>query len=521
MLLTNKFSQKNARQNNNDFFVKVLTLIFFSLGAIAILNHAMWRDELNVWLITRDSLSVVELFQNIKYEGHPSLWYLCLYILNQFTNNPVAMQIFHLAIATTSIYIFTEYSPFTNNQKILFSFGYFSFYEYLLISRNYAIGILFVFLFCACFASREKSYILLAVILAFMANTNAFCLFIAVALGLTLLLDYLIESIIKQEYYIQPTNIIASITIFCFGAIASLMTIIPPADSTLQGGLNQWIFHLDWHRLTQAIARIWNGYIVILIPGDSQKLSLILFSIITFFLVAFIATIFIRKPLILFFYLFSTLEIVVFNYIKTLGVHRHYGHHYIILIASLWLASYYSDWSQAERTEQEIKRIPSAWPVNWIKFVNKRKKVLIAIILYAQLAGGLVAFIRDLRIPYSAGRETVNYIKSQDLEKMFIVGSRDANMAPISGYLNQKLYYPERQALGSFTLFNSQRKDVDADTVLEQVSQLIKQKNNNILLILNYPLDKSRNDITIAAIASFTESIIPDEKYYLYKVKAK
>ena len=128
-----------------DSFTGLLVSIFFILGSIGILNHAMWRDEINVWLIARDSASIMELFSNIKYEGHPGLWYICLYLLNQITHNPVIMQIFHLLLATGVIYIFVKLSPFTRLQKVLFCFGYLPFYEYLLISRNYAIGVLLTF----------------------------------------------------------------------------------------------------------------------------------------------------------------------------------------------------------------------------------------------------------------------------------------------------------------------------------------------------------------------------------------
>jgi hypothetical protein len=482
---------------------------FFVLGAIGIYHHAMWRDELNVWLIARNSYSLPELFQNMEYEGHPSLWYICLYLVKQFVDNPVAMQVIHLAIATINVYIFTKYSPFAKWQKLLFIFGYFPAYEYLTISRNYALGLFFIFLFCALFAIRQRGYILLAIVLALMANTNAYCLLISLAMALVLVSDRLL---FQKENRIKYWNFFVSIAIFMLGVIAAILAIVPPADATSQGGTSVWYLYFDFHRLTQAIARIWNAYIVVLIPGDSQHLSLLLFSITSLFIIGFFSTYFIKKPVILGFYWFATLEIAIFTYIKFLGVFRHYGHHYLILIVSLWLASYYPNVNWL--AEGISKKIGS-----WIKFVDRWKKVAIATILSAQIAGGLVAFSRDVLVPYSAGRETANYIKSHGLEEMFIVGSRDINMATIAGYLNRQLYYPEKQAMGSFTRFNSQRKDVETDTVLQQVSQIVRQKNSDIMLILNYRLEQSRHDLIISPIAFFKKSVIGSEKYYLYKVK--
>ena len=40
--------------------------LFVLLGLIGILHHEMWCDELEIWLLARDSGSVRELFENIK-----------------------------------------------------------------------------------------------------------------------------------------------------------------------------------------------------------------------------------------------------------------------------------------------------------------------------------------------------------------------------------------------------------------------------------------------------------------------
>ena len=480
----------------------------------------MWRDELNVWLIARDSSSLLELFHNIKYEGHPALWYLCLYFLNQFTSNPVAMQVLHLLIATSSIFIFIKYSPFTQLQKLLFSFGYLPFYEYLVISRNYAIGLLLVFAFCALYPTRTKSYLWLALILFFLANSNAYCLFISIAFGVTLIVEYSLGAKINSCLAARKTNIISSLAIFILGIVSSLVQLIPPADSTLQGGMSRWILQFNLKHLAVVLTRIWNSYIVILIPGNSRYIEVLIFAILSLWLFVFIATLLIKKPIAFLLYIFGTLEVILFTYVKFLGAARHFGHLYILLIAALWIADHYP---KSNLLVGLFFNLPSGLKkifLIWAKFVKKYKTVFIMVILYAQLAGGIVAFSRDLLIPYSASREAAKFIKNQQLEQMFIVGSRDANVSPICGYLNRKIYYPERQGIGSFVLFNSQRKDVDSTTVLEQVSQIIKQKPSDILLILNNELKISRADLSVSLLAKFTKSFIGNEKYYLYRVNS-
>src|SRR5215469_18650132 len=61
-----------------DRYAWIITTMFFLLGANLLLHHEMWRDEIQDWLLARDSNSVPRLFANLKYEGHPGLWYLLL-----------------------------------------------------------------------------------------------------------------------------------------------------------------------------------------------------------------------------------------------------------------------------------------------------------------------------------------------------------------------------------------------------------------------------------------------------------
>lgn len=136
-----------------------LILVFFILSFIGILNHELWRDETQAWLIARDSSSLTDLYENLKYEGHPGLWHLCLFLITKITRNPFAMQFFHILISTAIVYIFAKKSPFNLVQKTLFTFSYFSLFEYNLISRNYSLGILVVFLVCYLFTRRNINYI--------------------------------------------------------------------------------------------------------------------------------------------------------------------------------------------------------------------------------------------------------------------------------------------------------------------------------------------------------------------------
>ena len=60
---------KRVSLANIQYFENFLLLVFFVLGLLGILNHAMWRDELNGWLIARDSPSLTNFWNNIRFNG--------------------------------------------------------------------------------------------------------------------------------------------------------------------------------------------------------------------------------------------------------------------------------------------------------------------------------------------------------------------------------------------------------------------------------------------------------------------
>ncbi|MEH2397085.1 hypothetical protein [Nostoc sp.] len=491
-----------------------IIIVFSTFGLIGILNHSMWRDELNPWLIVRDSESLGDLVANIHYEGHPVLWYFSLALLRKIVDNPIIMQIFHLAITVVSVTIFCLYSPFNYQQKFLFSFGFFPFYEYLLISRNYAFSMLFIFAFCTVFSSRKRTYAYLAILLGLLANSSAYGLLVSFSLLLTLLAEFSFDSEHRQQYFSQSQkyDLFLSILIVIFSFILSIYILTPPIDSYLHGGLNNgWVIQLDIRHLLKSIGRIFGSYLLI-IPQHKRWLDLIVCTIIALLIVILTLIKLSKKPIPFCFYIIGNCVIFAFTYFRFIGMPRHFGHFYLVLIAALWLESYY----------QESRVLLNKFSIrpNSIIFVQKWHHIALMLILYVQFLGGIYSFSRDLVVPFSASRETSQYLQKAGLDNEFIVASRDANMAPLSGYLNRKFYYPELQKMGSFTLFKKGRQDVEETEILSKINSILKNQDDQkkILLILNKKLNVNRNDLKIVPIKDFKRGWVDSERYYLYWV---
>lgn len=276
----------------------LLVLTFFSLGLILLWRHEMWQDEWQAWLIARESPSLRALFQNLRYEGHPGLWYCGLFLVSRITSSPLGMQVLHLIIATGAIFVFLKYSPFTRTTKLLFIFGYFPCYEYAVLSRSYALSVLGLFSFCALFCRPPPpKYFLLALIVFLLCQTSVYGLIISLVLGAILLWTA------ARDRSAGMWRAVAALVLVLLGVGLAVLQRIPPADSGVAVG---WRFAPDLPHLKQTLATVWRSYVPVpapayhfwntnFIPDPGWQ------ALLSLMLLAFGLRLFIRQPVPLFF----------------------------------------------------------------------------------------------------------------------------------------------------------------------------------------------------------------------------
>ena len=107
-----------------------------------ILHHVFWRDELQAYLIVRDSPGLGGLFASLHYEGHPSLWYLLLAVTDAILHRPAALAAAQVAIALSAAAIVWLRAPFPPWLRLQILAGYFPLFEYGVIARSYGLGAL-------------------------------------------------------------------------------------------------------------------------------------------------------------------------------------------------------------------------------------------------------------------------------------------------------------------------------------------------------------------------------------------
>jgi hypothetical protein len=492
-------------------FVWFVLAAYIVLATANIVTHEMWRDELNPWMIAKDSHSLRELFHNLRYDGHPPLWYLMLYAMTRVTHNPAAMQYLHLTIAVASAYVFLRFAPFTRLQRLLFVFGYFPLYEYAAIRRAYAIGLLLIFVICAVYrAGVGKEYWLLAALLFLLAQTSAYGFLIVVSIAGTMVFEFLVDKDVRTYVWDKKLTVLLSVCLVLIGLAVSAVVMIPESDSCYAGiGTTR----LDLGRLQQTLATVWQGYVPIprlshcywnrnIFPGRIVPFLLAM-PLLCFVLLLFARR---RVPLVLFGS--CTFLILSFQYFKYLGFLRHFGHMYIMFVVSLWFERFYGE-------DAEPKTV---WIRNAAAFCSSRKTAFVTLLLVVNVIAGLHASAMEWIYPFSQAKNTARYIEQKGLDKLPILGSVDEMVSPVAEYLGRPIYYAASERMGTFILYDKKTATaVTEPTLITKAYNLAENEKGNVLLVLNYKLKGDYKPIVL--LKAFEKSIRRDENFYLYLLK--
>jgi hypothetical protein len=364
---------------------------------------------------------------------------------------------------------------------------------------------LFIFIFCILYCFR-KNFILIAVSLFFLAQTNVFGFLIAVSISFFLFITTLIKE--RDQLFKNKLIYLTGAIIIISGFILSYLQMKPPADI---GVHTTWLTKWDQGLFGGQIALIWRSYVPIpenkiifwntnFLTNIYQEYKYSVLILLLFFLV------FIKKPKILLLYLLSTIALGAFFYTRVQGLTRHWGNLYLALILCLWL---YKDWLNQAKTSQYLKGVTG---------------IIIIALFVAQAYAGIYAYIKDYKYPFSASKAAAEYIKSNHLDNLEIVGDSDYATSAVAGYFDHDFYYPRSQKYGNFVIWNNKRNDnISSEDILASAEMIANKSGKNVLIITNRDIigndPKNENGFQISKIKQFKENIVGDEGYYLYLVK--
>ena len=160
------------------------TLLYGILVGYTAHFHEPWVDEAQGWLLVRD-LGLWDLLAHyLRYEGHPSLWYLVLWLPVRLGMPYQWLPVLPVAIAVFTAWLVFRYAPFPPFITWMIPFGFYFVYQYAVIARSYVLLPLLLSSLAVLYRKRLQHPVVFLVLITLLMHVSLHGTVIAVGLGL-------------------------------------------------------------------------------------------------------------------------------------------------------------------------------------------------------------------------------------------------------------------------------------------------------------------------------------------------
>jgi len=355
---------------------ELIALVVFSALLVAgILRHDMWFDELQAWNIARSSRSLVDVVTQLRYEGHPILWYLPLYLLTRFTGDPRAMQALELTIAIASVAMVLFRSPYARWLRITLCATYFLAFEYTVMSRSYGLGLLCFLVALDLLARPTPRWRAGTVALVLLSWTSLFGAALAGAVAVSLYVGSDAVPRVRWSRVDTPSRRLAAWVVVSCAAVA--VSCIPPSDLASAGpafGGDAVYLSGPLGRVLEGASFVWRGLAPVQFDGvwntnvlNGSGARVLVAVALGFVLAVLIARGLAPTPLAVRMWVIGLGALAVFFVVVVQPTESRYtGYVALVLLGATWFAA--------------------ARDASWLAEVGSIPRVALAIVLVAQLA---------------------------------------------------------------------------------------------------------------------------------------
>ena len=479
----------------------VILGVYLLLLLLGLLNHEFWRDEFQAWTIARD-LSFVDIFNQMKWEGHPCLWHLILAIPAKLGLPPIAMGVVSILFMIMSAILIMYKSPFHFGVKILLLFSSPFLYFYSIHSRVYSIIPFLICLLAIVYPKRMEKPLLFAILLAFLTNTHIMMSCLVGILSLFFVKDIITEKQYKnKKYWFALGIILLGIVILCLQIYESLSlnSIVENITSTEVLYSNNPLLN-DLNKILYGFVEEINSFIGIRIYNMNY--------------VYIIATVFFAMIIGMLFISFKSALIgfVSFIFIFLLHVFIWFSlpQRAVMLIILLMFAAWTNYYDN-----------PSIKKWRFIVW-----EVILSIFCIISIPYGVKSYMYDVENPVSGALATSEYIQSNLPNAKFICPV-DYVATSIAGYIDKDIFYSNiRQDYFTFVDWDSYwRKDVSYAYFRSTINDFAVSQDEDVYIIYsryflwdydNY-IDTMLENKVIKEIYKSPEGL-SSETYWIYKL---
>lgn len=171
------------------FFPIMVTAIYFAVNLVLVLNHELWRDETNPYLVAK-AMDFGNMFEVMRGEGHPLLWYFILLPFAKLGLSVITTNIISLLVMSAAVFLMARYAPFSKKTVVVIMLSSVFLYFNPVISRNYCLVVLGVVLTAIMYKDRLKHPIRYALALALLCQSHFLALGLAGVLAIIFVVEY-------------------------------------------------------------------------------------------------------------------------------------------------------------------------------------------------------------------------------------------------------------------------------------------------------------------------------------------
>ena len=449
-----------ASDSPRGWFPWLLTAAYAVTLGVGLINHEIWRDEAQAWLLARFADSPAGVICNIADEGHPGLWHLVLWAASRVVAEVWVMQGVHWVIAVAGAALIAFGSPFTKVQRVLLCFGYYSLFEYGMISRGYALGIALLYAAAVLMHRERRPHLLIGLLLALAANTSIYGCMLAGAVALGLAVDTLLRWIAARPTPRQVLGAVGGMMIWAVGAALCVWQVrryiggngggseIDSGDNGGDNGVASLTAHLivNPYALDSLLANFAEALLPLLnffdhefwgrnmlrLPGGAPPLLLTAVAVV--WIVALVVGLSQRAAACVTF-LAGLGVMLLFSLAVFRGwFTRHLGHYFILLVLTLWIAPAL----RPAAVPGLAWLAPKPGDVRW----QRRASTLFTVLLAVHAAAGLLAWGNDLARPFSGAPQAAAAIERQlqahpETQLLTVV---DSATSPVAALLDRPLF---------------------------------------------------------------------------------
>ncbi len=484
-------------------FKYLLLLIYSILVFVLAYHHELWRDEVDVWLFVRDT-DFTTFFRYLSNSGHPGLWHLVLLPFAKLGFPNYTITVIHVLIGISTAYLILFHSTFKPLFSVLLIFSYYFFFEYTVVSRNYALYNFLLFLIATLYPKRFDKPVLFGIIALLLANCNIYATVIASGVGLI----YLVEVLELKK---NEAKILLGLTIIFLGGVVCLIQLIPTAERQTSPTDTGFFYLVNFMAFPVAI-------VYSFAPGLIGLRTVFSFLILP---LAFLTFYSLRKVFIFFAWVILILSLS-YTFIFMHG-YRHAGFLFITLIFALWIKSYYEINPKPETVYDSL----SDYILSFIQKPEKLFWTLLTVSLLVSVRFSFQEAKKDILYSFSNAKEMSEFILANgyDSDKYLFSAHSADNCKTVLFYLKntKKFYYPGIDSFGSHMLWDAK---MGIGEKMSRVEALYKTQDkfkgqDNILYLTDHNFGETNKDLTLLYKTKSRNEFKKEEEFYLYQVSFK